>query len=91
MFSDGLFFPRAARPPVVVGKPSVVSFAVGALPGFCSCVYLRWRIPQEFDGQREQFCSYLLCAKSKVTPLSGLTTPRVELSSLFSSIDLPCR
>ena len=79
--TDSLCFPRAARPPNVCGNPSLVIFTDGSDAAFCACVYIRWRVSDLVDGE-ESYSAHLLCAKAKVTPLSGLTTPRVELNSL---------
>ena len=79
---SSLCFPRCTRPPAAVGQPLVVEFGDGALPAYSACVYLQWKIncvhrlgkcDQEYDAS-------LLWAKARVTPLSGYTVPRSELS-----------
>ena len=80
--SESIFFPRCARPVGAIGAPLVVGFADGAFPAYSAAIYLQWQIPcvhglvecdQDFDAS-------LLMAKARVTPLSGYTIPRSELS-----------
>ena len=81
--TSSLCFPRSVRPDGAVGSPMIVGFSDGAFPAFCACIYIRWEIPckhivdEECDGD---FVATLLWAKAKVTPLSGYTVPRSELS-----------
>ena len=83
--TDSIFFPRAARPVGTLGNPYIVSFGDGSFSAFCGSVYLRWETTcshnysEVCDGDYQ---SFLLCAKAKVTPLSGFTVPRSEISGL---------
>ena len=81
-----LFFPRSVRPEGAIGPPVYVGFGDGAFPAFCASSYLRWEI--ECQHTADQICdgdfdSNLLWAKAQVTPLSGFTIPRSELSDVF--------
>ena len=80
--TEAIYFPRAARPENVKGNPTIVSFGDGAEPAYCACIYIRWKINNESTNDVD-FSSNLLCAKAKVTPLEGLTTPRVELNGML--------
>ena len=80
--SSSLCFPRCVRPAGAVGKPLVVDFSDGAFPAFCAAIYLQWQIaclhglgecPDDYEAS-------LLLAKARVTPLTGYTVPRSELS-----------
>ena len=82
VLSSSLCFPRCARPPTAKGQPTVVEFGDGALPAFAACVYLQWQL-QCVHGLEEcekDYDASLLWAKARVTPLSGFTVPRSELS-----------
>ena len=88
VFAGYLFFPRCSRPDNAIGGPYLVSFPDGSFVAFAAAVYLRWELscdhpdPALCDGD---FSSQLMCAKSRVTPLSGLTIPRSELSGMVLS------
>ena len=81
--TSSLCFPRAVRPDDAIGHPTIIGFSDGAFPAFASCIYIRWEtsckhgVGEDCDGD---FVSTLLLAKAKVTPLSGYTVPRSELS-----------
>ena len=82
--SSSLCFPRCTRPANAVGNPLVAGFGDGALPAFCAAIYLQWQVTCS-HGQAE--CDYdyeasLLCGKARVTPLTGYTVPRSELSGV---------
>ena len=82
VLSSSLCFPRSVRPPGAIGLPLVVSFGDGAFPAFSACVYTQWQV-ECTHGQVEcdfDFDANLLWAKARVTPLSGYTVPRSELS-----------
>ena len=80
--SGSICFPRSTRPANAIGNPSVVVFMDGAFPAFAAAVYLRWQtsVHVESNDCEEMFVATLLCAESKVTPPSGYTIPRIELS-----------
>ena len=85
VFSNSLCFPRSTRPPDAIGGPWVVGFDDGSFAAFAAAIYLRWELACKHSDSLDcqgDFSSSLLCAKSRVTPLSGLTIPRSELSSV---------
>ena len=79
---SSLCFPRCTRPPAAVGQPLVVEFGDGALPAYSACVYLQWKINcvHQLGKCDQEYDASLLWAKARVTPLSGYTVPRSELS-----------
>ena len=81
--SSSLCFPRSVRPPGAIGLPLVIAVCDGALPAYAACVYIQWQVPCSHGlGQcGHDFDANLLWAKARVTPLSGYTVPRSELSS----------
>ena len=72
----------------VVGAPRVVGFGDGSESAFGGCVYLVWKVACEKncpgnDHSEEcpgRFEAHLVLGKSRVSPLSGFTVPRAELS-----------
>ena len=86
--AECIFFPRCIRPAGAVGNPLVASFGDGAFPAYSGATYLQWKIAcvhglQNADGLDECDHDYdagLLMAKARVTPLTGYTIPRSELS-----------
>ena len=85
VFGTCLFFPRTTRPANAISGPSIVAFSDGSFSAFSASVYLRWEVSCDHESNLNcdgDFSSTLLCAKAKVTPLSGLTVPRSELSGL---------
>ena len=80
--SSSLCFPRSVRPPGAKGMPLVVTFGDGALPAFAACVYIQWQVPCSHGKEEcsQDYDANLLWAKARVTPLSGYTVPRSELS-----------
>ena len=84
VLSDGICFPRCTRPQNAMDCPLVVGFSDGAFPAFSAVIYLQWQIPCS-HGEVEcdqDYKSSLLLAKAKVTPVSGYTVPRSELSGV---------
>ena len=80
--SDSLCFPRSVKPSTAKGNPLVTGFGDGAFPAFSASVFLQWQIEcvhglEECD---QDYDASLLWAKARVTPLSGYTIPRSELS-----------
>ena len=76
-------FPRTTRPAAAIGQPLVVCFGDGSFHAFCAAVYLRWEVPCKHSDKsvcQGDFLSTLLCAKAKITPPTGFTIPRSELS-----------
>ena len=78
--SGSIYFPRCTRPDQAIGNPSVVVFTDEAAPAFATAVYLHWQVPSKPDENKLIFLAKFLFAKSKVTPPSGYTIPRIELS-----------
>ena len=84
VLSDSLCFPRCVRPAGAIGTPIVVGFADGAKPAFAGNIYLQWQVPCK-HGQKECELDYdanLLWGKARVTPITGFSTPRSEMSSM---------
>ena len=69
----GIKFRRATRPENAVGKCWLVCFWDGADPAFGIAVYARW----ELDTGRVEVS--LVVGKSRVAPMLGTSTPRMEL------------
>ena len=82
VLSSSLVFPRKVRPTDAIGQPLVVGFGDGAFPAFAACVYLQWQVPCVHGAKQcdLDFSASLLWAKARVTPLSGYTIPRSEIS-----------
>ena len=85
--SDSVFFPRSVRPIGAVGQPLIVEFSDGAFPAFSANIYLQWQVLCCHDLQQcpecpEAFQASLLWAKARVTPVTGFTVPRSELSGV---------
>ena len=83
-------FPRRSRPENSIGGPRVVGFGDGAFPAFGGCVYLVWEfscpwpngcnVKSCMGDAGGHFSAHLALAKGRITPLSGLTIPRSEIS-----------
>ena len=69
----GIRFKRATRPENAVGKCWLICFWDGANPAFGIAVYARWVLD---TGMVEVF---LVAGKSRVAPMLGTSTPRMEL------------
>ena len=88
VFAGYLLFPRCTRPVNAIGGPFIVNFSDGSFSAFAAALYLRWEVPCVHDVKSEcsgDFTAQLMCAKSRVTPISGLTIPRSELSGVLLS------
>ena len=85
--TSSICFPRRVRPHSARGLPKVVGFSDGALPAFSSSVFLQWQVEcvHGLDECELDFDAQLLWAKARVTPLSGFTIPRSELSGTVLS------
>ena len=70
-------FPRTTRPPGAHGAPSLVGFSDASLTATCALIYILWKV----EG-REEVSARLLVAKSRVTPIHGMTIPRAELQAM---------
>ena len=75
-----LKFPRKTKLDNAVGSPLLIGFCDGALPVYAANIYIRWEMAEP-DLQGKLFSVTLLCAKTKVTPINGCTTPKSELNS----------
>ena len=83
-------FPRSTRPEKAIGGPMIVGFGDGAFPAYGGCAYLVWEyscldldlcVSSSCLGKEGgHFSSALALAKGRVTPLSGFTVPRSEMS-----------
>jgi len=83
-------FPRSTRPEKAIGGPMIVGFGDGAFPAYGGCAYLVWEyscldidlcVSSSCLGKDGgHFSSALALAKGRVTPLSGFTVPRNEMS-----------
>ena len=78
--SGDLVFPRCVRPSSAVPDrgPELIGCSDYGMDGYDARVYLRW----ELDNSSTAFEARLAICKVRVPPLSGLTVPRGELSSL---------
>ena len=81
--SESIFFPRSIRPPNAMDHPLVVCVGDGAFPAYCANVYLQWQVLCSHGQEAcdRDYEASLLMAKARVTPLSGFTIPRSELSA----------
>ena len=82
-------FPRRTRPEKSIGGPYVPGLADGAFPAYGACVYLIWEHECDVLNCDSVYCkgelgghfaAFLALAKGRVTPLSGFTIPRAEMS-----------
>ena len=71
--SGGIKFRRATRPDNAVGKCWLVCYWDGADPAFGIAAYARWELDTGEVGVR------LVGGKSRVAPMLGTSTPRMEL------------
>ena len=88
VFSGSLVFPRTTRPVDAIGACTLVSFDDGSFEAFSAAVYVRWEVACKHENMSEchgEFVCQLLCAKAKVTPMSGMTIPRSEISGMTLS------
>ena len=84
VFAGSVCFPRTTRPSNAVGGPSIIGFSDGSFDAFAAAVYLRWEVNSGGEEKDErEYVSNLLAAKSRVTPLNGMTIPRAELNGLL--------
>ena len=80
--TESLCFPRTVRPTNAISNPLIAYFTDGALPAFSSAVYVQWQVKCEhgYDSCDYDYEANLLTAKARVTPVTGLTIPRVEMN-----------
>jgi len=67
-----LTIPRKCKP-VMSDHIEVHGFCDASEEAYGACIYVRSK------DQNEQWCSRLLCSKSRVAPVKGATIPRLEL------------
>ena len=79
-------FHRNTKPRNAVGKSQLISFFDGSDVAFAATIYIRWTLA---DGSVQVS---LLCAKTRVTPLQRISTPRSELNGavIASRLLLSC-
>ena len=70
---------RSVRPEGAHDIPEVVGFADGSLSAYSCAIYVRWRMLSKNGG----YVVKLLCGKSRVTPVRGITAPRSEISGFL--------
>ncbi|XP_060836320.1 uncharacterized protein LOC132918983 [Rhopalosiphum padi] len=68
-----LSIPRKCKPFKSDYNVEVHGFCDASEEAYGACIYVRSK------GQNEQWCSRLLCSKSRVAPVKGATIPRLEL------------
>lgn len=73
--AKNITFYRCTKPSNSVGASQIVCFIDGSDVAFAAVIYIRWLLS---DGT--VFVS-LLCAKTRVTPLQRISTPRSELNN----------
>ena len=56
-----------------------IGFCDGSLSAYSAVVYVRWSM-SEPKYEENKFSVSILCAKAKVTPTNGQTTPKSELN-----------
>ena len=76
-----LTFDRTVQPEGAIGKPWLILFWDASDEAMCVTVYILWHTS---SGP----ISTLLCAKSRVTPLNRITTPRAEMQAATMSVRL---
>ena len=85
---EEVVFDRGTKPDNALGRPELVGYWDGSLLAYAALLYIRWLL----DTDPPSWKSSLLCAKARVTPVSGLTAPRTELNGsviLGRIIDTP--
>ena len=73
---EEIVFDRCTRPSNALGRPELVGYWDGSLLAYAALLYIRWLLNTDPPSWRAS----LLCAKVRVTPVSGLTAPRTELN-----------
>ncbi|MCP4995043.1 MAG: hypothetical protein GY934_14860, partial [Gammaproteobacteria bacterium] len=73
---DEVVFDRGTRPHNAMGRPELIGYWDGSLLAYAALLYIRWLLKTDPPS----WSATLLCAKVRVTPISGLTAPRTELN-----------
>ena len=76
---------RAVSKVGAVGPPDLVAYSDGSLSGHCAAVYYRQQTKVDVG---KAWHSELLVAKSRVSPLAGVTAPRSEANGFLSAVRL---
>ena len=74
VLAGGVKFRRNFKPRDAKGKPWLCVFWDGSNSAFAVCIYARWYTEQGVQVR-------LVTAKSKVAPMIGTSTPRMELEA----------
>ena len=78
-------FPRSIRPEY--GREAwIISFWDGSTDAHSASIYCRWAVKDSWEA--ESVTSNLVIAKSRVSPISGSTVPRMELQGLLMATRL---
>ena len=77
--APAISFPRSLMVPGIVGRPELCCFWDGSDVAYGGCVCIHWRLE---DDQDQGWWKTLVTAKARVTPQTGCTTSRSELSGL---------
>ena len=65
-----------------IGFPELIVFSDGASDAMCIATYIRWRIGTG------KFCTRLIAAKMRVTPLERVTISRIEMQAAVIGVRL---
>ena len=71
--SGGIKFRRATRPVGAVGRCILICYFDGSNVAFAAAIYARW------DMEDGSVVVYLVVSKSRVAPMFGTSTPRLEM------------
>ena len=77
---DEISFTRSLKPPNTVGSCVLVCFFDGSNVAYSAVIYIRWVL-----GDGSVFTT-LVCAKSHVTPIHQISTPRSEMSGMVLAV-----
>ena len=75
-------FRRCIRDINSIGLPELIIFSDGAPDAMCAVAYIRWQLGTG------KFCSRLIAAKTRVTPLERVTIPRIEMQAAVMGVRL---
>ena len=67
-------FTRCLKPSAAIGQPTLVIFSDASKESYGAAAYVRWQI------EDSNFESFLVMAKSKLSPLKVIVIPRLELN-----------
>ena len=75
-------FKRCIRDINSIGLPELINFSDGVPDAMCAVAYIRWQLGTG------KFCSRLITAKTRVTPLERVTIPRIEMQAAVMGVRL---